>query len=153
MWLWGVRKRHDPSCVASWQWLPISQIIVAIEIGVEIGVGVDSCSGWRLAEPVPAPETYTYTAKRYTFTYTRMWRVRVRVRVRGVADPPDPSDPCRNRSLFGRPPRPLSTAQSSLPSINPGSPACPHPIPPPLDTDSNTDPDLASPSSFANNIW
>jgi hypothetical protein len=49
----GRPKRHDPSSVASWQWLPISKIIVAIEIAIEIGigvgVGVDSCSDWHLA--------------------------------------------------------------------------------------------------------
>src|SRR5690606_41093011 len=36
--------------------------------------------------------------------------------------------------------------QSSLPSTYPGSPACPHPLPPPLDTDS--DPDAAPRSCF-----
>jgi hypothetical protein len=32
----GCPKRGAPSCVASRQWLPIGQIIVEIEIGIEI---------------------------------------------------------------------------------------------------------------------
>ncbi|MDD8046382.1 MAG: hypothetical protein PHF14_07960 [Verrucomicrobiota bacterium] len=96
------------------------------------------------------PETYTYTAKRYTFTYTMMRRVRVRVRVRRVADPSDSWSKSRIPVLDGA--LPSCRAQTSMPSVASTATvlgfSCPNPIPRAFDTE----PDLASPLTFSNDL-
>ena len=42
-------KRHAPASVGSRQWLPINQIIAAIEIEIGIEIGIDPCPKWHRA--------------------------------------------------------------------------------------------------------